>query len=55
MDARFPRLGKTDGDRLLGRPRPVHALSNVLDLFADECPGLRLGRFALPFGFVGSF
>jgi hypothetical protein len=44
------RLGKSDGDGLLGRARTVFALPDMMNFFADELSGLRGGRPA--FGLV---
>src|SRR5262249_10479050 len=43
VDAGSPRLRQPDRDRLLGRPRAVLALADVMDLLADELAGLRAG------------
>src|SRR5438128_2644384 len=48
VDARAPRLGEADGDRLLGGSRPVLAGADVVHLLAHELPGLGAGRLALP-------
>src|SRR5207248_11622917 len=41
------RLGRPDGDGLLGRARTVLALAHVMDLLAHELAGLRGGTLAL--------
>src|SRR5882672_1697433 len=47
LDSRPPRLGKPNGDRLLGRSCPVFPFANVVHLLADELAGLRRRRFPL--------
>src|SRR5262249_23929267 len=39
-------LGKTDGDRMLGRTGTVLAFTDVFHLFPDEFTGLHAGRLA---------
>ena len=39
-------LGKTDGNGLLGRSRPVLATADLVNLFANEFAGLSRGRLA---------
>src|SRR4051812_19459092 len=41
VDARAPRLGKSDGDGLLRRARAVLAVADFLDFFVHEFAGLR--------------
>jgi len=53
MDSRLPRLGKANGDHLLGRPGAVLAATDVLDLFANELAGLGFGRLSFPPGLMG--
>ena len=47
VDAGAPRLGKPDGNRLFGRARAMLAMTNFVDLLADELARLGRGRFAL--------
>jgi hypothetical protein len=42
-----PGLGEADGNRLLGRPRAVLALANVVHLLPHKLPRLRRRRFPL--------
>src|SRR5688500_12531208 len=39
------RFGQPDSDRLLSRPRPVLAFTDVLDLLSNEFASLRARRF----------
>src|SRR6185437_6657311 len=48
VDARAPRFGETDRDRLLRRARAMLAAPDLLHLLADEFAGLRRRGFALP-------
>jgi hypothetical protein len=41
LNAGTASLAQADRDRLLGRARTVLAAADVMDLFADELPGLR--------------
>src|SRR4051812_28524722 len=41
LHSRTPSLAEPDGDRLLGRPRPVLPFAHVMDLLPHEFPGLR--------------
>src|SRR5262249_5425418 len=43
-----PRLGQPDRDGLLGGPRPVLSLADVIHLLVNEFSGLGAGRFTLP-------
>ena len=45
-NARPSGLGKTDGDGLLRRSRPMLATADLVNLFANEFAGLSRGRFA---------
>src|SRR6185503_14141024 len=47
LDAGATRLRQADGDGLLGRPRAVLALADVVHLLADELAGLGRCRLAL--------
>jgi hypothetical protein len=42
-----PRLGQTNGDRLLRRSGAVFSLPNVFHFFAHKLASLSAGRFAL--------
>ncbi len=46
LHAGAPRLGQPDRDRLLGRPRAMLALADVVDLLAHELARLGARRFA---------
>jgi hypothetical protein len=48
IDSRATRLGQADRHGLSGRTCAVLAGPDMLNLFPDELPGLRAGRFALP-------
>src|SRR5687768_14086583 len=50
VHARLPRLGESDGDRLLGRSRSMLAFTNVVELLANELAGLGARCFALALG-----
>jgi hypothetical protein len=53
LDSRSTRFRKTDGYRLLGRPRAVLPLPDVLDLRVNELSRLCRRRFALSPIFAG--
>jgi hypothetical protein len=50
LDARAPRLGESNRNRLLRRARAVLPLTDVFDLFANELAGLRCRRLPLTLG-----
>src|SRR5205823_1906652 len=47
LHARLARLREADGDRLLGRPRAVLPLTDMVHLLAHELARLRARRLAL--------
>src|SRR6187397_934495 len=55
LDAGAARFRQTDGDRLLGGTSAMLALTDVLDLFADELTSLRARRFSFPLVLAGAF
>src|SRR5207253_2610226 len=53
LHPRAPRFREPDGDGLLGGPRPVLALADVVHLLAHELARLRGWRLAFPGVLVG--
>src|SRR5262245_14928327 len=54
LDARASSLGETDRDRLLGRPRPVLAFANVVELLPNELTRLGGRGLALALRLAGT-
>lgn len=55
LHARTASLGKANGDRLLWRPGPVLALTDVMYFFPNKFPRLGARRFTFASIFLGAF
>src|SRR5207253_9650345 len=55
IDSGAARLGKSNGDRLLGGSCPMLSFADVMHLFADEFTRLRRWRFAFALVFLCTF